>query len=236
MGTLVEVCCATVAEAVAAQEAGADRIELCSALPVGGVTPSVGSFLECRDRLHIPIAVFVRQHEGGFNPQEADFQAMLRDVAWFAKSGACHIVSGTTDADGQPDRRNLEVVAAANGATVAYHRAFDTAPDQDRAMVDLKSWGFARMLTSGGPGLAASNLPGLRHLVESNPGFTFTVGGTVRAGNVVRIVQETGCREVHLASRSIGAGSYSGHGTPFPSKDAADVVAALKAAGLRVPG
>lgn len=234
MGILVEVCCATVAEAVAAESAGADRIELCSALPVGGVTPSVGAFLECRDRLHIPIAVFVRPAEGGFDPAPEDFQAMLRDVAWFASNGACHIVAGTTDSDGMPDARNKEIVSAAGGLSVAYHRAFDTAPDQSVALDVLVGFGFTRMLTSGGPGRAADHLPKLRGLIGEAPSsFTVTVGGTVRAGNVVQIVQNTGCREVHLASRTLAAGSYSGHQTPVPSSEAAEVVSQLRIAGLR---
>ncbi len=219
-------------EAVAAERAGAGRIELCGALPVGGVTPSPGLYDEVTASVSIPIAVFVRTTEGGFDTPDPEFRALLRDIKWFTRNGAAHIVAGTVDASGEPDDRNRAIIDAAQGRA-AFHRAFDTVPDMGRALESLVSLGFSRVLTSGGPGRAIDNAESIRGLVtQAGDRLTILVGGKVRADHVVSLVRVTGCSEVHLASRLTGDGEYSGFSTPFPSDEATEVVAALREAGI----
>ncbi len=225
MEVLLEACCASVEEAFAADEAGIDRIELCAALPTGGVTPSIGMLEEVKARVKVPVVAMVRTREGRADPPEPDFRAAVRDVRSLVRAGADEIVCGVLAADGRVDRaRNRELVEAAEGKPVAFHRVFDMTPDLDEALEALVETGFARVLTSGGEADVVTGLSGLRRLVQRSAGrLTILAGGGVRPENA-RLLVDAGCRELHFSMREAsGRPGYGGAEdfAPLPARIAA---------------
>lgn len=211
-GTILEACCGSVEEALAAAGAGADRIELCAALPTGGVTPSVGTLEEVLDRVGVPVVAMVRPREGGPCPPDADFRAAVRDVRHCVAAGAHQIVCGVLDGRGRIDReRNRVLVEAAEGRPVAFHRVFDLVGDLDRALEELVELGFARVLTSGGAPDVDAGFEALGRLVARAAGrLTILPGGGVREHNARRLVAEAGCRELHFSMRRPLGPGYGG--------------------------
>jgi copper homeostasis protein len=212
MKVVIEACCGSVEEAVAADLAGADRIELCAGLPTGGVTPSLGMLEEVLDRVSVPVVFMVRPREGRACPAEEEFRAAVRDVRHAVRAGAHEVICGVLDAAGSVDLgRNRELVEAAEGQPVAFHRVFDMCPSLPSALEDLVSLGFCRVLTSGCDGEVDEGLFGLRGLVAQAEGrIVILPGGGVREHNAARLVLEAGCRELHFSFRK--ASGFVGYG------------------------
>ncbi|MBS1715114.1 MAG: copper homeostasis protein CutC [Armatimonadetes bacterium] len=213
MSVLLEACCASVEEAVAAQAGGADRIELCAALPTGGVTPSPGMIEEARARIDLPIVAMVRPREGGPDWPDPDFRAAVRDVRRCFEAGADEVITGVLGHGLTIDvSRNRELVEAAEGRPVAFHRVFDMTPDPDTALDALIGLGFVRVLTSGCPTTVDEGITGLTRLVRRSSGrLTVLAGGGVREHNARRLVEECGCQELHFSfRRATGFPSYGG--------------------------
>ena len=199
---LVEICCGSLDDALAAQEGGADRVELCSALCVGGLTPSLGTILEAEERLRVPVMVMIRPRAAGFHYDLPELAVMERDVEAALQAGAEGVVFGALQADGsldEPACRRLR--KAAREADVVFHRAFDVTPDPLRTLEQLIALGFRRVLTSGGRASALQGSSGLRRLMDAARGRieVLPVGG-IRAKNVQEIVAATGCTQVHLSA------------------------------------
>lgn len=147
---LLEIAANSVASAVAAEEGGADRIELVSALELGGLTPSHGMIALARERVRIPIYVLIRPRAGDFLYSDLETETMLRDIATCAHLGCDGVVIGALGADGNIDmERCRAMVAAAGGLGVTFHRAFDMARDPRRALEDVIGLGCEQVLTSG---------------------------------------------------------------------------------------
>lgn len=200
---IVEACLETVASAVAAERAGADRIELCSDLAEGGVTPSAGLIRAVRSRVDIPIHVLIRPRGGAFVFDGAEEEVMLADIREARRSGADGVVVGALSTGQRIHRARTErLVAAAGTMAVTFHRAFDATPDLDASMALLVELGVPRVLTSGGAATAMEGSAALARL-QSRWGerITLLAGGGVRASNVRRLVDATGVREVHLGPR-----------------------------------
>jgi copper homeostasis protein len=217
---LLEVCCGSVEEAVAAAEAGADRLELCAALPTGGVTPSIGMIEEVRARVSLPLVAMVRPREGGPCPHEADFRAAVRDVRHCVAAGADEIICGVLDAESRVDlARNAELVAAAEGTPVAFHRVFDMAADLDEALASLIGLGFCRVLTSGGAPNVDFGFEALVHLLERAAGrIAILPGGGVREHNA-RLLMQAGFEEIHFSFRRERGTGYGGVADTEPDPD-----------------
>lgn len=202
MPILIEACCGSVEEAVAAQRAGADRIELCAALPTGGVTPSVGMLREARAELTIPIVAMVRPREGGPCPPDSDFRAAVRDVAVCFENGADEVICGVLDKADQISSANREFLSAAAGLPLAFHRVFDMCADLSSSLDRLVDLGFVRVLTSGGEPTVDTALGVIGQLVQKAAGrITILPGGGVRAHNVAQLIN-AGCQELHFSFRS----------------------------------
>ncbi len=200
---IVEACLETVASAVAAERAGADRIELCSDLVEGGVTPSAGLLRAVRARIDIPIHVLIRPRGGEFVFDAAEEEVMLADIREARRSGADGVVIGALSNGQRIHRARTErLVAAAGTMACTFHRAFDVTPDLDASIALLVELGVSRVLTSGGAATAIEGSATLA-LLQSRWGerITLLAGGGVRAGNVRQLVTETGVREVHLGPR-----------------------------------
>jgi len=197
---LVEACVQTIASAEAAEQAGADRIEVCAALEVGGVTPGTGQLRAVRARVDIPLYVLIRPRAGDFVYRDAEIGAMVDEVKEARRAGADGIVTGVLDPGGFIDASaTARLVAAAGPLPVTFHRAFDRVPDLHQALETLASLGVARVLTSGGAETAILGIAMLAELVRASASrIVVLAGGKVRATGVARIVAEAGVTEVHL--------------------------------------
>jgi copper homeostasis protein len=197
----VEIVCCSVTDARAAEEGGAHRIELCSALEVGGLTPSLGLLQEVKARVSLPVMAMVRPRPGGFCYSADELATMRRDTRWLIENGADGIVFGVLNADGTVNGdavRSLVETAAAR--QTVFHRAFDATPDPFAALETLADCGITRILTSGQRPTAGEGADVIGQLREQAAGrIEILPGGGVRPHNVRNLLACTGCNQVHLA-------------------------------------
>jgi copper homeostasis protein len=196
---LIEACVDSLAGALAAQEGGAGRIELCASLEVGGLTPAPDLVAECASRLSIPVFVLVRPAPGSFVLSPAGLTELLGQIRAVGDSGAAGIVAGAITASGAVDLKAVEaIVAAAHPLPVTFHRAFDELEHQWSALDTLVGLGVARVLTAGAAPTAEEGAVRIKQLVGQSAGrIGIVAGGTVRAHNVSALVWVTGVTEVH---------------------------------------
>lgn len=201
----LEVCSNSVTSAVAAQEGGAIRVELCENLAEGGTTPSYGQLLMARKLLHIKLFVLIRPRSGDFLYSDLEYEVIKADVRNCIEAGCDGIVIGILNADGTIDKpRCLELVRMAKqyGLGVTFHRAFDMCADIYQSLEDVIELGCDRILTSGGKSTAMEGASVLNHLVEKAAGrITIMPGSGVNAKNVADLVRFTGVTEVHSSAR-----------------------------------
>lgn len=209
MGILLEAVCGSVDEALAAGAAGADRLEVCAALPTGGVTPSIGMIDEIKSRVALPVVAMIRSHEGAMTASPAEVAAMARDIRTLP---ADEFVFGILHAHGKIDEDAvLRLRDAADGRTCCFHRVFDSLAEPANALERLIEWGFRRVLTSGGAATAPEGADAIRGLVEQSAGrIDILPGGGIRPGNARRLIETTGCRQLHFSfSRRNGRSGLS---------------------------
>ena len=197
---LIEACVDSVASALAAQDGGARRIELCDALETGGITPSAGKIALCRERLNIPIVVLIRSRGGDFLYHNSDVDVMLRDIATAKALGAAGVAIGALNADGTVDEaKTRAMIEVARPMEVVFHRAFDGTPDPFKALETLVALGVDRVLTSGQHNTALEGVDILRHLVEAAKGrITILAGGGINEENAAPIVKGSGVEQLHI--------------------------------------
>ena len=202
---LVEASVETLDEAVAAEEAGADRVELCANLAEDGLTPESAAVASVVEHLRIPVFTIVRPRTGDFVYDEDELRRMLRDVRAAGSAGLAGVVTGILSADGTVDAaRTRALVEAAAPLPVTFHRAFDSVADTARALETLIDAGIVRVLTSGGAATALEGANTIAALVrQAGDRIVVLAGGGVRAHNVRDLIARTGVREVH--SRFVGA-------------------------------
>lgn len=203
MSALLEVAANSLASALAAQEGGAARVELCSALELGGLTPSHAVIGMVRERLHIPLYVLIRPRPGDFLYTDDECEAMRRDIEHCAALGYDGVVIGVLDADGAIDtQRCRTLIAAAGKLGVTFHRAFDLVRDPSRALEDVMALGCERVLTSGGQASALEGAGLIRTLIEQAAGrIAIMPGAGVTASNVAALAAATGAREFHASAK-----------------------------------
>lgn len=199
---LVEIAVESADGAVAAQGGGADRVELCAALELGGLTPSLGCVAETLAATTLPVFPIVRVRPGDFVLNARDVREMVRDIRAFVAEGVAGVVTGALTPDGLVDRAAMaELIGAATTRSVTFHRAFDQLRDPVAGIEDLVSLGVARVLSSGGEIDAATGAANLGRWVHAAAGrLEMIAGGGVRARNVAAIVRMSGVREVHLSA------------------------------------
>ncbi|HEX5004082.1 MAG TPA: copper homeostasis protein CutC [Gemmatimonadales bacterium] len=205
---LVEACVDTLAGARAAEAGGANRIELCVSLEVGGLTPPAELITDCVTALSLPVFVLVRPDARSFVMREASLAALLEEVRRVAALGAAGVVAGALTAVGAVDAAaTAAIVAAARPAPVTFHRAFDAVADQPAALEALVDLGVARILTSGGAATAAEGADRLRGLVDLADGrIGILAGGSIRAHNVGALIRRAGVTEIHSRTPADAAG------------------------------
>lgn len=196
---LLEICIDSVESALAAEAGGADRVELCSALFEGGLTPSAGLLETVRERVRLGVAAMIRPRGGDFCYSDAEFAVMRRDVAVAKKLGADMIVLGLLNPDGTVDReRTRELIALARPLPVTYHRAFDMAREPFEALDVLLELGVERVLTSGQERTAVEGMDLIAELVRrAGDRIIVMPGGGVTERNLQKILRHTGAKEIH---------------------------------------
>jgi copper homeostasis protein len=201
---IVEVCVDSLDSALAAERGGAQRVELCSGLMEGGVTPSAGLIATTRQKISIGLHVMIRPRAGDFYYSPDEFRVMQRDVLMAKQLGADGVVFGLLDLDGTVDvPRTRQLVELARPLKTTYHRAFDMSADLRRSLELVVETGADRILTSGGAPTAVDGAETLRSLVELTKGRVIVMAcGGIDAENVRVVIEKTGVREVHLGLRS----------------------------------
>ena len=197
--TLVEAAVETLDSALAAERAGADRIELCDNLSDGGTTPGAGLVAAVAERTQLPVFVLIRPRAGGFVYSDDEFDVMIRDIELAGRMGIAGIVTGALTPDGRVDaERTHTLVKAAAGLPVTFHRAIDFAMNLPAALEEAIEAGASRVLTSGGAATALEGVDLIAALVDqARKRITIIAGGGIRDHNVRDVIARTGVREVH---------------------------------------
>jgi copper homeostasis protein len=233
----VEVCAGSVADVAVAALAGADRVELCAALELGGLSPSIGLAETVIEFSPLPVVVMVRPRAGDFLYDRHEFAAMLRDAERFLSLGAAGIVFGILDRSGSIDQsRTRELIDMACPRAAVFHRAFDLVADWRAGIDALSELGCRRILTSGGGQTAQPNAGRLSEMIDTAADrLEIMPGGGIRADNVVEVVRRTHCRQVHTgAVAHVGdGGTISAAHRAVSSDCLCGIMAALREAALR---
>ena len=211
---ILEICAGSVESAIAARDGGAKRIELCAALEVGGVTPSAGLIAEARKIEGLTLNVIIRPRGGDFLYNEHETACMEQDIRTCKELGADGVVIGALTANGEIDTAICKrLIAAADGMSVTFHRAFDMCRDPRKALEELISLGCDRVLTSGQAATAEAGAPLLKELVEQAAGRIIIMPGCgVSSANAAAIIRATGATEIHASARkSVGSGMIFRH-------------------------
>lgn len=204
---LLEICCYSMECAVTAQQNGADRVELCAAPKEGGLTPSYGVLKSVREAVTIPVHPIIRPRGGDFCYSAGEFDAMLEDVVRVRELGFPGLVIGLLDEDANVDMpRMRQIMAAAKGMAVTFHRAFDMCKDPIQAFENLAELGVARILTSGQQSTAEKGLQLIMELKGHSGVPIIMAGAGVRASNLKTFLN-AGVEELH---------SSAGKWTPSP--------------------
>lgn len=196
---VVEVCATNFQSALNAQDAGADRIELCSELAVGGITPNYGILKKVTSDLNIPVHVLIRPRSGDFTYGDSDFEVMKQNIALCKRLKCSGIVSGVLHKDMKVDMaRTKELIDLASPLTFTFHRAFDWTPDPIATAKKLAEIGVARILTSGQAISAIEGLPMLTKLKETFTGTIIAAGG-INLENAAQFKVQA-FEEIHLSA------------------------------------
>jgi copper homeostasis protein len=202
-GILFEICVDSVDAALAAQDGGGDRVELCADLLEGGTTPSAGTVQRTLETLRIPVNVIVRPRGGDFCYSESEFEVMQRDVEMVKTWGANGVVIGILRPDGTIDvERTRVLIEAARPLSVTFHRAFDVTRDPYEALETLIGLGIDRVLTTGQESSALEGLDVIASLVRRAGDRIIVMPGGIGERTAAKIVAGSGAREFHFAALS----------------------------------
>jgi len=200
----IEVCVDSIASAVAAERGGAARIELCSGLIEGGVTPGAGLIRAVRSAVSMKLHVMIRPRGGDFCYDDAELEVMRFEIDAAKRLGVDGVVFGILDPDGGIDvARTRQLVELARPLEVTFHRAFDMTPDLFQALEDICTTGVARVLTSGGEQTSLQGSAAIAKLVHKAADRIVVMAGSgIKPENARDFVRQTGVREVHVGLRS----------------------------------
>jgi len=204
-GARLEIAANSLASALAAQEGGADRIELCENLAEGGCTPSYGTLAMARERLRIPLYVLIRPRGGDFLFDALERDTMLRDIELCVRLGCDGVVIGALTQEGDVDAALCrKLIAAAQPLGVTFHRALDVARDPLAALDAAIALGCERVLTSGAHANAIEGADTIASLVRRAAGrIDVMAGAGVTPDNVRDLVRRTGVRDVHASAKAL---------------------------------
>lgn len=200
---LVEVCANSLESAINAEKAGADRIELCVELGVGGLTPSMGLLKAIKEKIKIPVHVLIRPRSGDFLYSDLEFEVMLKDVASCVEIGVSGIVSGVLLPDFSIDiTRTQQLISASQGLKFTFHRAFDWVKEPFVALHQLEQTGVDYILTSGQQKKALDGLDLLSALNQKAKNCIIMPGSGINSDNAL-LFKEKGFRIIHLSAATL---------------------------------
>lgn len=196
---LIEVCVDSVASALAAERGGAQRVELCSDLLEGGITPSLGLLEAVRSKISIDLHIIIRPRAGDFCYSDQEFEIMLRDIDIAKNSGANGVALGILDPSGHVDiSRTRTMVKIAKPLSVTFHRAFDLSLNLQESLEEVCQTGADRILTSGGEQESSQGIDNIGKLVQqAEHRIKIMAGGGINRKNVAQILQRTRVNEIH---------------------------------------
>ncbi|NNE76286.1 MAG: copper homeostasis protein CutC [Pricia sp.] len=196
---LVEVCANSLESALNAQRAGAHRIELCSELGVGGITPSYGLLKSVQEKVSIPVHVLIRPRSGDFTYSETEFDILKRDIAFCVELGFQGIVTGVLHKNFTLDvERTKTLVEASRSLKFTFHRAFDWVKNPLDALAQLETIGVDCILTSGQQKSAVEGIELLTEMHHKASNSTIMPGGGVRKENI-EVFKKVGFHAIHLS-------------------------------------
>lgn len=205
MDKIIEICCGSYEDALAAYRGGAKRIELNSALHLGGLTPSVGGLRLVKQNTDLKVIAMVRPRGAGFCYSEADFETMKMDAEILMKNGADGIAFGCLDENGnihiEQTKEIISIIKKYQGEVV-FHRAFDCVKDPYQSMEILIAMGVDRVLTSG---LKAKAMEGVELIAKLQKVYgdkiEILAGSGINASNAMEIMDKTGISQVHSSCK-----------------------------------
>ena len=200
----VEICANSYESAINAEKAGADRIELCTELAVGGITPSYGLIKKVIEDISIPVNVLIRPRSGDFSYSDAEFDIMKRDILFCKEQGCNGIVSGVLKIDNTIDvLRTKELIEFSTPLSFTFHRAFDWVDNPQKAAETLVELGIQRVLTSGQEISAVSGIRLLKKLhQQSGDRLIILPGGGINKENILKF-KSAGFKEVHFSATKL---------------------------------
>ena len=200
----LEVCIDSVESAIAAERGGAKRVELCSDLLEGGITPGAGLIASVRSHISIDLFVMIRPRGGDFFYTDLEFGVMREEIAHARQLGADGFVLGLLDQQGCVDVvRSRQLIELARPLPVTFHRAVDMTPDLLAALEEVVATGASRILTSGGASSAPLGMPEIARMVQAARGrIAIMPGGGITAENIAAIAGITGATEFHTSART----------------------------------
>jgi len=209
---VVEVCVDSVTSAVAAERGGAQRVELCSDLLEGGLTPSLGLLGVVRSRVSIAVHPIIRPRPGDFCYSDEECECMQRDIELAKREGADGVVLGILHSDSKVDvRRTQQLIELARPLSVTFHRAFDMSADLVEALEDVCATGADRVLTSGGEQECVQGLSTIARLTQAAARrITIMAGGRIRTIDAANIIARTGVTEIHVGLATPVSSSMAG--------------------------
>jgi len=211
----IEICCGHFESARIAIKAGADRLELCSALPLGGLTPSPSFIRQIKVESDVPLMVLIRPREGDFHYTQQEKYLYLAEINASIAAGADGLVVGALAADGEIDLPFLkEIISCSNDLPITFHRAFDFVNEPFTALQQLIDLGIERLLTSGQQSKAWEGRELIKSLTKkANDQIIIMPGAGIHADNVRELTTFCGSKEVHLSAKKNIASTLPHH--PF---------------------
>ncbi len=196
----IEICLDSVQSIISAEKGGADRVEFCSDLFEGGLTPTLGAFEVAKKYASIPMNVMIRPRGGDFCYSDLEFETMLEDARMFKQAGANALVFGILTPEGKIDKeRSKRFMEVADGLPVTFHRAFDMTVDPYEAIQDLIELGVNRVLTSGQEASVPEGLDLLASLIEQyGDKIVIMPGAGITERNFQRVHNALHAKEYHL--------------------------------------
>lgn len=227
-----EVAVESAEEAIAAVSAGANRLELCTDLAHGGLTPSLGLLQSTKQHVRIPITAMVRPRAGNFCYSETEILTMTLDAQQLWEFGTEGLALGVLTEDSKVDRVQCrQILREAEGLDYTFHRAFDLCPNAFEALDSIVSAGFTHVLTSGGGKSAAETSDRIQAMVEYVRGAVQIIAaGGIRSHNVADVVSKSGVNSIHFGPRVMAPNSEPNSG--WTVLDAKEVRATIRNSGL----